>query len=92
MSEQPKKRRWLRIFGLLTPVLYVASFGPACWLVFGKAWFGPSVIFVGYEPIRYGAELSRSFGNLMDQYANSGLPAGTRLTVSGGRWSLNVKR
>jgi len=94
MSEEGKKRRrWPLIAALLVglPVLYVASFGPACWLL-GKGWIGPNLVVGVYEPIRYGAELSQSFGNLMDQYMAIGLPAGTTMTISDGRLRISIER
>jgi len=52
MSEQRKKQVWPWIVALLVglPVLYVASFGPACW-VSSRAMFGQQLVATTYRPV-----------------------------------------
>jgi hypothetical protein len=54
MSEDGKKPLWPWIAALLIglPVLYVASFGPACWLIATEDHVaGPSDVMVVYWPL-----------------------------------------
>jgi len=53
MSEEPKPQIWACILAVLIglPVLYAASFGPACWLVAGADEGSVKLLVACYHPI-----------------------------------------
>jgi hypothetical protein len=52
MSEERKPIVWPWIAGaVLLPVLYVASFGPACWLASSQAWMPRKAVATCYQPL-----------------------------------------
>src|SRR5215510_10604822 len=85
MSDE-RKPLWPWIGSLLfgLPVLYVASFGPACWVASRMAHPHP-VIETVYLPLGWGAE---KFGppawSPLSFYARLGMPPKTFLLLKGG--------
>jgi hypothetical protein len=84
MSENRKKPLWPWIMALLIglPVLYLASFGPACWLRARYedkgTWDGPwAIADVIYRPVLaawwYGQ--SETSAEMIEWYANFGSPS-----------------
>jgi hypothetical protein len=52
MSEEQRESVWQWIVAMLIglPLLYVASFGPACWICWRRQWESPTLS-VAYAPI-----------------------------------------
>jgi hypothetical protein len=86
MSEQKPRAVWPWIFvGVLLPVIYVAAFGPACWIA-ARTGGGDSRVFqIGYWPlgriIYVGVPVADA---VLVEYAEVGLPRGAILEIPGG--------
>ena len=92
MSDDRKKPIWPWIAVLLIglPVLYVASFGPACWIAFRIERGGLPAPFIAYEPVRLACKAMPPFGDAMDRYANFLMPPESSLSVSDGWWNVYI--
>jgi len=91
MSEPQRKRRgpllwladrslrfWIGV-SMTLPILYVASFGPACW--FGSRSGTTILVSRAYVPVARIVETWPRIGLLIRWYARCGLPAKTRAAV-----------
>ncbi len=93
MTSDHKKSIWPWISALLIglPLLYVASFGPACWLHEWKR-IGESSIPSAYFPLLWVSERAR-FADLLSRYATGGkCPAEYPFIAEDGhaRWGVDL--
>lgn len=80
LATSRKARRWA-VVATAVPLLYVASFGPACWIT---ARYVPTRrLHVAYRPVAYLARAKgeRTIRNLVRSYARLGMPTGSTVTL-----------
>ncbi len=97
MSEERKKPVWPWIVAMLIglPVLYVLSWGPACWLAVRIEMAESRIFQVGYWPIGRIIYVGVPVADAtLVAYAEFGLPPAASLTIPGGpddegnHWSI----
>jgi hypothetical protein len=80
MSDDRKKPLWPWIVALLVglPVLYVASFGPACWLA-DRIFMTPNSVRLAYMPVvRLAARFPPQLRIAPQRYGDWGSPHATK--------------
>jgi len=83
VNRRERWAKWMLATMLLLPVLYVTSFGPACWI---SSRLQPSgtIVSTVYSPvIRVWVEGPLTIQELMSRYVQVGMP-GHRVTIDGG--------
>src|SRR5947207_1915294 len=79
-----RRERWAKwtaagIF-IALPVLYVGSFGPACWIVAADGRH-PAALPILYLPIGWAFSISTPFNDAMHAYALLGMQPDTRVMI-----------
>lgn len=77
---ESQRFRWTAITAVvLIPTLYVASFGPACWI---SSRTGSPILPVAYQPIGWLLENApQPIATALVEYAQAGMPSGFALGV-----------
>jgi len=84
MSEERTRAIWPWIVAVLVglPVLYVASFGPACWIAARTG--GEGMLKFGYWPVgRIAYRGPSAIGAVIESYASADLPEGRAIVIPG---------
>ena len=90
VTDRPRVRRWIVRLSIVLPLLYVASFGPACWLL-GKVPAIYPILQFAYRPLGALASCETAcigtdfFGTSLSRYGKLLL---TKSNIVMGSWSL----
>jgi hypothetical protein len=72
--RKPGVAYWATVVVVCLPLLYVLSFGPACWIS-SRTGMGVYKLPTLYRPILYAMSCSRSVAKLCNRYAKAGAPS-----------------
>jgi heme/copper-type cytochrome/quinol oxidase subunit 4 len=59
---------WFAVVFVVLPLLYVASFGPACWIS-SRTVHGPAIVNVAYQPVMLLVMSNTGLGRRLTRYA-----------------------
>jgi hypothetical protein len=79
VNRRERWTRWTALAMVAAPALYLAGFGPACW-VSSRANMGASVVSTAYGWMVKQVPIPSAIANLADQYSRLGARSGWRWT------------